>query len=802
MKFPPLSLQTKFLLGLGAIVLTLGIFFAAGMSFHLNSLLRSQVQDKAHLVLGQVDAVQRYVRETLRPKMFETIPDDEFIIEAMSSSFISRQVMDRLKMTEADYLYRRVAVNSRNPDYEVNAMEKGILDLFRANPAMDMWAGYRKVDGNEYFLSARPVRFHAKCMHCHGEPGEAPRELLSRYGSERGFGHTLDGLDGLDMVGVPVEDAVMQIRDATVGYLGVYASGMLIFFALIQVFFNRLVTHNLRRLTAVFRGRFREQGDVVMPRSLEHGDEIEGMVRGMEELGDRLLDAQRQLKDNAANLERTVDLRTRELSKEVAERQADVRLFVRLLGRLNTSQSRRVLWERSLPLVGRRFGADRVGFQCMLTSTRFHSWPDREHKPVLPDDWKEILVSAMPRFVPGRAYIPVGATEAVSDGLLVMEWEDGRTIRLQDQEVLRALGQQLGIAMENLTILDNLLRQKDMLQSIVEGISDPLLLLDGSCKVILANQAARNLTGDLTGRESGDAGSLLPVLFGGDQEMPDCPLKSAMGRGVPHSEEIQAESRFFMVSMYPLAEAGRMVVYIHEITQQKRMMARVRQSEKLATVGQFAAGLAHEMNNPLGVIKCYGELLRNTLSEEQGREDVMVILRHATQAQNVLQDLLTFARPERVSDETCDLRQALAASERVFSVQAAKKGVSVSVDVAPELEPFQVNSQKFEQVMANLFNNAMDAVEPETGSIRIAAVPDREGGVAVSVADNGPGVPEDLMDAVFDPFFTTKEVGKGTGLGLAVVYGLIKDQGGRIEIGYEDGAVFTIHLPSQEQRHS
>ncbi len=794
-KFRPQTLQSRFLLGLGAIALAGGVFFAASMYFHLRSLLHTQVVDKADLMLSQVDSVQQYVRNVLRPRMFRTIPGDQFIIEAMSSSYISRMVMDRVGRDRSQFLYRRVSENARNPEFEINSMEREIMEILRTHPGMKEWEGYRKVDGMEFFLTARPVVFLAQCMHCHGAPADAPRVLIERYGDRSGFGREVNSIGGIDLVGLPVDSAVAQIQDATVGYLGIYAGGMFVFFALVQVFYNRLVTHSLHRLTRVFRERFKDQEEIRVLEEVERKDEIEEIVQGMEELGDHLVSAQTQLRDYAGNLEMMVARRTCELSKEVSERQADVALFVRLLALFHQSGSRREMWRTSLPIIARRFNASGAAFTCMLATRNFYSWPDQEAPHELPVNWRESLTEGQTLFEPGKAVIPVGVGSSVTEGLLTVLWEDGLELKEQDRDVLVALGQQLGIAMENLGALDNIMRQKDLLQSIVEGISDPLLFMDGSCSVALANHAARDLASQLA---DGGTEALMPALFGEGLSSEAGVLRVAMVKGEPCSHEVRTTgNRHFSVSLYPVGEEDRrLVVYIREVTNEKSMMARMRQSEKLATVGQLAAGLAHEMNNPLGVIKCYGELLREAVDSDGAREDVDVIMRHATQAQNVLQDLLRFARPGKHEAEEVDLGEGARKSVRVFQAQAGKKGVSLAVDVEPEFPGLLINSQILEQIMANLFNNAMDAVQPDDGKITVRVFSDRTASEAVlMMADNGEGIAPDVVDRIFDPFFSTKEVGKGTGLGLAVVYGLVKDMDGRIDVVTGRETQFFLYFP-------
>ena len=801
--FGPKNLQAKFLLGLGAIVLMLGVFFASSLYFHLSSLLDTQVKDKADLVFSQVSSVQGYVREILRPKMYDTLPEDEFIIEAMSSSYISRAIMDRLNLSHSEYYYRRVAENARNPLFEINDKEKDLLKYFRAHPTQEYWEGYRKVEGKEFFVKARPVVFKKSCMMCHGVPESSPPVLLERYGSERGFGHTLGDVGGLVVVGVPVEGAVSKIREATVGYAALYGGGMLLFFALVQMFFNRLIMTNLHRLIAKFRTLFHDEAELGVMEKLEQEDEIEEVVQGLEELGDHIHEINYQLRQHSENLEQMVELRTGELKLEAEERRSDVGLFVQLLDGLNRSHSRRQMWQYSLPLIVKRFKAKEGGFVCMLASQTFYSWPVGTPKPALPENWKEIVTEAKPYYELGKAYIPVGSSDASTEGILCLTWEQGARITTQDRNVLRALGQQLGIAMENLAALNNLLRQKDMLQAIVEGIGDPLLLMDGTCGVVLANEAARSLSKSFGGSVTDVSCS---ALFRRGGVFEQCPIQLALEWGEPMAREVQTEDgRSFSINVFPVSEGqaqeGRGVVYVRNVTQEKQMLASMQQSEKLATVGQLAAGLAHEINNPLGVIKCYAELLKGAKAGQEIRPDVDVIIKHASQAENVLQDLLNFARPKKSELLSLDLSKVIGDSINVFRVQAEKKGVRVLRDVDETMPHIVANEQSVEQILANLLKNALDAVAQDSGKITVAARYETVlNCIVIDIADNGPGIPDADMTKLFDPFFSTKEVGKGTGLGLAVVYGLVQEVGGTIEMKNENGAVFTVHLPVRQNK--
>lgn len=805
----PKTIQTKFLAGLAAIALIGGLLFSSGLYFHLRGLLETEVSSKAELILAQVEAVRTYVRNTLRPTMYGILPEGDFLIEGMSTSYVSRQVMENVDIPQEDFNYRRVAINARNPKFEATAREIKMIQYFREHPLATKLARFERVGDEQVYVTARPVIFSESCMSCHGvSTDDAPKVLLDRYGHKRGFGHTLNSVAGVTSVTMSVESALLRIKGATMGYVFAALIGTLICFGIVNLLFNRVVVHNLKRVLDVFPRYLGKQAHTTLYGRLDtlsdETDEIDEIMRSVEELASNLSNARKELENYATNLKEMVDERTEDLSREALERHADVLLFVSILRGLNFSQTRRELIETALPLIGKRYRTREAAFVCTQVSQNFYSWPTPGIRPALPDNWGEVLMEGEPIFTYNAAYIPVQASDAALEGFLCLFWDEHSGVEPgQMRDVLVALGRQLGIAMENLNALDNLLSQNDVLESIFEGIADPLLLMDGTCNIVLANEAARNLA-QSEALPGSDADTLLARLFGIDPEKGElCPLKQVLRKGHPLTYETELPNdRTFSLNIYPLPGAdegsGRVVVYARESTAEKQMLARLQQNEKLVTVGKLAAGLAHEINNPLGVILCYAELLRTSAKTKQEEADVDVIIRHTQQAQRVMQDLLNFARPRKATSGPCAPESIIPPTAEVFSVQAEKRGGAISVDMHSPLPEVAIGPEALEQIMSNLIINAIDAVSEssQAGEIHISAWHEPDASeVIVRIADNGPGIAQDALNRVFDPFFTTKEVGQGTGLGLAVVYGIVSQTGGRIETHNESGAVFTLALP-------
>ena len=301
MKMPRFySAQSRFLGGLTLAAIVVGTLFAVGFYLQIRQVLENEVRERAELILFQAESVQRYVRRVLRPRMYKEVPD-KFIIEAMSTSFVSRSVMEGAKAHTENLLYRRVAVNARNPLFEATEQERELIGFFAANPNVGHYEGRRLLSGTEYFVTARPVRFEAGCMHCHGDPSEAPAEVIERYG-QRGFGHQLGSIEGMDFVGLPMTTAVAKIQRRVVAYLLIFTCAALLFFAASHLVFKRVVVGNLRGMAQVLRATADDDTGEALARQVQSRDEIAEMVEGVEKLSEHLAETRRQLREYAATL--------------------------------------------------------------------------------------------------------------------------------------------------------------------------------------------------------------------------------------------------------------------------------------------------------------------------------------------------------------------------------------------------------------------------------------------------------------------------------------------------------------------
>ena len=266
----------------------------------------------------------------------------------------------------------------------------------------------------------------------------------------------------------------------------------------------------------------------------------------------------------------------------------------------------------------------------------------------------------------------------------------------------------------------------------------------------------------------------------------------------------------FLVLKFPLRDAEGQTYAVcsiaTDITERRRsaeeraeLEARLAQAQRLESVGQLAGGVAHDFNNLLSVIlTCVGFAQRALPDDHPVRDDVEEIGRAADRAAALTRQLLMFSRREVVTPQVVDVAALVRDLERLLNRTLSER-VALRISCGPAIVPVLIDPAQLEQVLVNLAVNARDAM-PDGGTLSIAVSGD-EGGVRISVADDGTGMPAEVRERAFEPFFTTKEPGEGTGLGLASVHGVVTDAGGTVEISSElgGGTVVTIFLPAAEQ---
>ena len=354
-------------------------------------------------------------------------------------------------------------------------------------------------------------------------------------------------------------------------------------------------------------------------------------------------------------------------------------------------------------------------------------------------------------------------------------------------------------------------QQQDLqehLENIMSSITNGIIAMDRQGRVTALNRVveARNgiASAEVIGRplaevlpaleKEGVTDALRGLLLGESVEM--------HLRDVEHQTEKNGKT-IANFDGYPLRDAkGELrgaVMVIEDVTRRVALERQMRQAEKLSALGTLSAGLAHEINNPLGVITSRVEV---ALMEAEGKDipkqlidDLKVIDKHAHRAARVTQGLLSFSRPAAAHFRPLDPNAVIEETLLLIEKQLEKDRIIMERRLAPGLPKVMGNGWQLEEVLLNLVTNARDAMTAG-GRLRVESRLREDGtGVQILIADTGEGMPDELVQRIFDPFFTTKE--NGTGLGLSISYGIVKEHGGTLEVESEvaKGTTFTITLP-------
>jgi len=382
-----------------------------------------------------------------------------------------------------------------------------------------------------------------------------------------------------------------------------------------------------------------------------------------------------------------------------------------------------------------------------------------------------------------------------------------------NEQLLAEIAERVRAEEERALLVVQIREQAQQVRQIISTVPEGVLLLDADLRVLLANPAAK---GDLAVLADASVGDTLTHL--GDRPLAE--LLTSPPKGLWH--EVATDGRSFEVIARPMEsgpEPEGWVFVIRDVTQEREIQQRLQHQERLAAVGQLAAGIAHDFNNIMAVIVLYtGMGLRIPDLPPKLHKHLETVSQQAIRATVLIQQILDFSRRAVLERRPMDLVPFLKEQVKLLERTLPE---SIKIDLAYGVDEYTVNADptRMQQVIMNLAVNARDAM-PEGGELCIglgriqikhkkeAPLPemalrlaqDAEAGewVRVTVRDTGTGIPPDAQSHLFEPFFTTKEVGKGTGLGLAQVHGIVKQHEGEIDVITEmgKGTTFVLYLPA------
>jgi PAS domain S-box-containing protein len=401
---------------------------------------------------------------------------------------------------------------------------------------------------------------------------------------------------------------------------------------------------------------------------------------------------------------------------------------------------------------------------------------------------------------------------------------DGDPTDLDDQQFIDAaydLGRQLSVALENVQLLEGVLQQRRLLEDTFNSLIDLVVVTDNSLRVVQMNGAFAARVGS---PRSEVRERPLADFVGAEMAewvaVPEAPGRSADAASSAVSTIARTRQftdgrlgGIFAATVTPLIDqdgepVGRVLV-ARDITEQTRLETerealrqRLAQSEKLASLGQFVAGIAHEMNNPLQGVLGHLELLIDTSEAARPvRPTLRRIYQEGERAAKIVRNLLVFTGARRMSRRRLRMGRVLGRALASRAAALRRSRIEVARQETDGVPVIAGDALLLQQALLNILINAEHAIASTgaPGRIEVCVAPTADGGgVRLTIRDTGPGIPPEALPRIFDPFFTTKEVGQGTGLGLAITYGIIQEHGGTIQAAnaQEGGAQFVIELPA------
>jgi PAS domain S-box-containing protein len=406
--------------------------------------------------------------------------------------------------------------------------------------------------------------------------------------------------------------------------------------------------------------------------------------------------------------------------------------------------------------------------------------------------------------------VPLMAREKVI-GALTVARRPGRPFDSEDLDLMTAIANQIVGAMDNADLYLQMERSKVHLQSILETSVDGIVVTTEDRRVVYRNTALSTMFGysesdDLSNTETDTyfAPESLPVLVWMREKMEknEPPLGMIEFKGKrKDGSSFDAEMRLgFFLEQGKRLDVG----VVRDITERKRMEFQLLQSGKLAAIGELAAGVAHEINNPISAIDVQTGLMRDILADECGLDGPFVSQFHrcldvvegqVRRCHSVTNNLLSFSRFPESGKERFDVNQLLRKTIQ-FVTSLSDKNPKIELRLDERVPLLYADPNRLEQVFVNLWNNAVRAIDRE-GSVLISTGMDEQNNIKISFTDSGAGIPMEIRDRIFEPFFTTRPEGEGTGLGLSISYYIIREMKGNItfESSCGNGTTFTIALP-------
>ena len=387
--------------------------------------------------------------------------------------------------------------------------------------------------------------------------------------------------------------------------------------------------------------------------------------------------------------------------------------------------------------------------------------------------------------------VPLLTPRGNLSGIIVLGPKSSRrSYSTEDVQLLESLGGEAAMALENAYLYREALRTREIWQAWLNSLPDAVVIVGKDGIIRFLNRKGTQSFGPRIGQRT--------FLRARALSQDDAPQRFA--------ETIQ--DREYEIAAAPLVDPdGNLstAFVMRDITERRQEQARREQLETrarlashLASIGEMASGIAHEINNPLTAVIGYSELLGMLALPAAASETVAQIVSGAKRVAGIVQRLLTFARQKKPERSVVDLNELIRSTLALRSYALSTGNIEVKMELDPALPTTVADSQQLQQVLLNLILNAETAMRTAHGKGELILTSGiQRDSIRVTVRDDGPGIPQEIQERIFDPFFTTREVGQGTGLGLSICHGIVSEHNGRIWVRSPpgEGAEFHVELP-------
>jgi len=415
------------------------------------------------------------------------------------------------------------------------------------------------------------------------------------------------------------------------------------------------------------------------------------------------------------------------------------------------------------------------------------------------------------------AYIPISAKEKKVFGVIQIGSKKTKHFTVEEKNVLELIGNRIGVAIENAILHERYKKSEEKYRSLFNNDPNPIFIIDSKTfKILDVNQRAQDFYG-----YSADELSGMPFLSIGDKD--DVKLAEGLKKLSPDRSILFSKKRhyrkghepFFVnvnVSYAKYSERDVLIASATDITESVEKETQLIQASKMTTLGLMTAGMAHEINQPLNVIQvCADYFLKMVkkgipISDEGLKSMANDISSNVQRAAGIIKHMRDFARQSEAVRTKVNINAPIKDVFSVLGHQLKVHQIELELDLDPDVPYIMAEHNRLEQVFINLVTNAVDAMDEKGKKLgnqewsRLLKIKSfsENNQVVVTVSDTGTGMPRGVIDKIFEPFFTTKDVGKGTGLGVSISYGIVKDYDGSINVESEvgKGTTFELRFPA------